>query len=49
VLDLIAVAPGCPAVNGVRTVNVQVGGGQQQSIDAAAANRIFGRIILFRG
>jgi hypothetical protein len=49
VLDLIAVAPGCPAVNGVRTVNVQVGGGQQQSIDAVAANRIFGRLILFRG
>jgi hypothetical protein len=49
VLDLIAVDPGCPAVNDVRTVNFQVGGGQQQSIDAVAANRIFGRIILFRG
>jgi mannan endo-1,4-beta-mannosidase len=34
VLDLTAVAAGCPGINDVRTVNVYVGGGQQQMIDA---------------
>jgi mannan endo-1,4-beta-mannosidase len=34
VLDLTAVAPGCPAINDVRTVNLYVGGNQQQMIDA---------------
>jgi mannan endo-1,4-beta-mannosidase len=34
VLDLTAVAPGCPGLNDVRTVNLYIGGGQQQSIDA---------------
>jgi mannan endo-1,4-beta-mannosidase len=34
VLDLTAVAPGCPGINDVRTVNLYIGGSQQQSIDA---------------
>ena len=34
VLDLTAVAPGCPGINDVRTVNLYIGGGQQQTIDA---------------
>ena len=34
ILDLTAVAPGCPGINDVRTVNLYVGGNQQQIIDA---------------
>ena len=37
VLDLTAVAPGCPAIDDVRAVNLYVGGGQQQLIDAITA------------
>jgi mannan endo-1,4-beta-mannosidase len=33
-VDLTEVAPGCPGINDVRTVNLYVGGSQQQSIDA---------------
>ncbi|MFL6119073.1 cellulase family glycosylhydrolase [Actinophytocola sp.] len=33
-MDLTAVAPGCPGIADVRTVNIYVGGNQQQSIDA---------------
>ncbi len=33
VLDLTAVAPGCPGLNDVRTVNLYIGGSQQQTID----------------
>jgi mannan endo-1,4-beta-mannosidase len=33
-LDLTAVAPGCAGINDVRTVNIYVGGSQEQWIDA---------------
>jgi mannan endo-1,4-beta-mannosidase len=33
-LDLTGLAPGCPTINDVRTVNLYIGGNQQQSIDA---------------
>jgi mannan endo-1,4-beta-mannosidase len=38
VLDLTALAPGCPGIADVRTVDIYVGGGQQQSIDAVTVN-----------
>ncbi len=38
VLDLTAVAPGCPAINDVRTVNLYIGGGQDQLIDAVTVS-----------
>jgi mannan endo-1,4-beta-mannosidase len=34
VLDLTAVAPGCPGLSDVRTVNLYIGGNQTQDIDA---------------
>jgi mannan endo-1,4-beta-mannosidase len=37
-LDLTAVAPGCPAINSVRTVNLYIGGGQNQFIDAVTVS-----------
>ena len=33
-LDLTAVAPNCPGITDVRTINIYIGGNQQQSIDA---------------
>jgi mannan endo-1,4-beta-mannosidase len=37
-LDLTALAPGCPAINQVRTVNLYIGGGQTQFIDAVTVS-----------
>jgi mannan endo-1,4-beta-mannosidase len=37
-LDLTALAPGCPAINDVRAINLYVGGGQDQLIDAVTAS-----------
>jgi mannan endo-1,4-beta-mannosidase len=37
-LDLTALAPGCPGLNDVRTVNLYIGGNQQQDIDAVTVS-----------
>jgi mannan endo-1,4-beta-mannosidase len=37
-LDLTAVAPGCPAINDVRSVNLYIGGNQTQLIDAVTVS-----------
>lgn len=37
-LDLTALAPNCPAINDVRTINLYVGGGQDQLIDAVTVS-----------
>ncbi|WIM93499.1 cellulase family glycosylhydrolase [Actinoplanes oblitus] len=38
VLDLTAVAPGCPGLSDVRTVNLYIGGNQTQDIDAVTVS-----------